>query len=645
MSGDFMKNIINVTNLTKKYNLYDEYVLKNFNYSFHETGFYVLFGPSGCGKTTLLNILYGLTEYENGGIELGNEKYINKIPTDVSESYMAYLTQENYFVDYLTVKDNIELCSDNEEKINKLLKKFKLEDKINLYPKNLSGGEKQRLSLLQALLKQKKIILLDEPTASLDPANKTLIFELLMEMKDDVLIICASHDSKIFEYCDNVIEFDKIEKYTLDDNKIGKILNPLTPQKQKPLVHYMMKQNDKKTVRSKILILLIFLFSFMLCYFCFDIKGKLVTTIQNKYKVNYLTVYCPINTNSCESLFKNENIVEYNYVYSLNVPLATSVEVEEGFVGNLNYETSLVTLPANKNNFPLVNKILFGHYIMEKNQIMLGYELAMELSNGDIDKLIDSDIVLKLPDGEQKFVVAGVFNNFTDIDAKYFQSGEIDIENINNKYFISGEYTKKYLKDDVLGYNEISNSKLVYYVYFNDFNELYNVNKRYSQNIISGDDIYVSSFPSQYLDFMNQFRTFSLFIYPIVFLSIIIAMIFYFQTMVLDINYNIHIIGVYQFYGYSLAKIKKGLILNNIINISKCFACSFFISFVLSFLLNKINTSFNLFNYELFNVNFPIVLVMYIITILISIIMSIYLCKSIKKNGWYRIVKNGGDLI
>lgn len=156
MSGDFMKNIINVTNLTKKYNLYDEYVLKNFNYSFHETGFYVLFGPSGCGKTTLLNILYGLTEYENGGIELGNEKYINKIPTDVSESYMAYLTQENYFVDYLTVKDNIELCSDNEEKINKLLKKFKLEDKINLYPKNLSGGEKQRLSLLQALLKQKK---------------------------------------------------------------------------------------------------------------------------------------------------------------------------------------------------------------------------------------------------------------------------------------------------------------------------------------------------------------------------------------------------------------------------------------------------------------------------------------------------------
>ena len=165
-----MQKLITINNLYKKY---DDYIFEDFSYSFNKTGLYVLFGESGCGKTTLFNILLGHTNYEKGTISINGKNYQNKVENN---DLVCYITQEAYFVDYLKVKENIELCSNDSNKIKKLLELFKLTNKIDNYPKQLSGGEKQRLAILIALLKNKKIIFLDEPTSSLDKNNKKIIF-------------------------------------------------------------------------------------------------------------------------------------------------------------------------------------------------------------------------------------------------------------------------------------------------------------------------------------------------------------------------------------------------------------------------------------------------------------------------------------
>ena len=638
-----MKNVINITNLCKKYD--DDYIFFNFNYSFKETGFYVLFGPSGCGKTTLLNILYGLTDYSNGRIDLLDKHYDNLVDEENVCQYIAYLTQESYFIDYLTVEDNIKLCSNDTEKINNLLKKFKLDDKLKYFPTDLSGGEKQRLSLMQSLLKNKKIFLLDEPTASLDPINKRIIFELLSQLKNNVLIICSSHDSEIFNYCDDIIYFSNLNNYTKNDNGITTYLETSSKIKNKHLYYYMKKKKDNKTIRNSFLMIIIFVICILLSYFCCNIEDKLVTTIQNKYKVNYLTIYCPTTNNNCNSIFKNKHITEYNYVYSLNTPFSMLDKTQEGFTGNISFETAIVTLPSELENFSLIDKIKIGRYFENTDEIMLGYDLALELSNGNIESLIDKKINILLPDGEYEFNIVGIFDRFNDLDIRYFQAGQNSSENINSKYFINGKYNEKYINDDILGFNEIYNSKIVYYIYIDKFSELYSIYNLYSKNKINDNDIYTNSFPMQYIDFMSHFRTLSLFIYPCVAVTIIIVILFYFQTIVLDISYNIHIISVYKFYGYSLKEIKSGIILSNLRNINKYFGYSILISTILAVILNKLNLYFNFMEYQLFNINFTIVGIMYVLVVLLSIFMSWIVCKQIKDKGWYNLTKNGGDLI
>ena len=615
-----MKNLINIVNLSKKYSN-EDYIIKKFNYSFNQVGFYVLFGQSGCGKTTILNILYGITEYDKGKINFLGREYSNKLDETISSSYMAYLTQENYFIDYLTVKDNIALCSKDQKRVKLLLKKFKLEDKLALYPKNLSKGEQQRLSLLQALLKNKKIILLDEPTSALDPENKRVIFELLSSLKKDVLIICACHDPEILHYCDEIIDFSKLNDYKINSNQLVENLKLEEQYSTDNLFHYMKKQKDKKTIKNRILMFMILFICFILCFFCLNVKQKLINTIQNKYKVNYLTVYCPNDKKSCNDILKNKHVSEANYVYSLNIPLKSLNEVSDGYVGNLNFETSIVTLPSNKDNFPLTHKIIVGDYFNSINEIILGYDLAMELSENKVDEILGKNIALMLPDGEQVFTVIGVFEKF------------------------NGKYNEKYINDNVEGYNEEMNSKIVYYIYFDNFNELYNINEAYNTNEIYEDNIYIKSLPSQYIDFIDQFSLLSVFIIPIVIATIIISTIFYFQTIILDINYNIHIIGVYKFYGYSLSSIKKGFILTNLRNVTKCFIYSLISAIILSIILNQINYHFNLFDYQLFNVNYVAIILMYLLMTLISLISIKLLCRNIEKKGWYKLIKNGGDLI
>ena len=151
-----MKKLIECNSITKRYDFNE--VLSDFSYSFNETGLYVLFGSSGSGKTTLLNTLLGLNEFENGDIIFNGKKYTSKVSNEDISSLVGYVAQDSFFIDYLTVKENIIIScpSVTEKEIITYMDRFKLTDKLLSYPNQLSGGERQRLSLIQSLLKNKK---------------------------------------------------------------------------------------------------------------------------------------------------------------------------------------------------------------------------------------------------------------------------------------------------------------------------------------------------------------------------------------------------------------------------------------------------------------------------------------------------------
>ena len=180
---------ISIRKLNKSYG--NEEVFKNFNIDFHDEKVNCIIGRSGCGKSTLLNIIAGLTEIQSGEIQ------------GVSLSDISYIFQEDRLIEWLTVKENLELALkkyyDNsaiDEKINELLELMGICDIKNKYPNSLSGGMKQRVNIARAFGKPSKVILMDEPFKSLDYKLKYTIideFKTLLN-KEKRMVILVTHD-------------------------------------------------------------------------------------------------------------------------------------------------------------------------------------------------------------------------------------------------------------------------------------------------------------------------------------------------------------------------------------------------------------------------------------------------------------------
>ena len=214
-----MNNLIQLSNLNKFfYNSKKINVLKKINYNFKKGKIYSLMGPSGSGKSTLLNILSLIDRPSSGSVIFENKQinFNNQKDNDIlrSKKIGIIYQQDNLLPDFTTL-ENIYLASlaagnSKNLSINKakdLLKKVGLSNRSDHYPSELSGGEKQRVSIARAVVNDPQILLADEPTGSLDNNTAKIIFEILKkQLNSNRLIIFATHNRFFANKADCLLE-------------------------------------------------------------------------------------------------------------------------------------------------------------------------------------------------------------------------------------------------------------------------------------------------------------------------------------------------------------------------------------------------------------------------------------------------------
>lgn len=192
--------MINLNNVTMKFHdkKKEKIILDGYNYTFEDNKIYCIMGKSGCGKSTMLRLIAGLIKPQQGEILYNG----TKVHTSNPDIFMMHQNYSNF--DWKTSLDNVllpislkqKITEEHEELAITMLKTVGLEDAIEKYPYEMSGGMKQRLALARTLIMQPKVILMDEPLSALDPKTRSSMQNLLLDLhyKTKNTIIMVTHD-------------------------------------------------------------------------------------------------------------------------------------------------------------------------------------------------------------------------------------------------------------------------------------------------------------------------------------------------------------------------------------------------------------------------------------------------------------------
>lgn len=211
-----------------------------------EQGMFGLLGPNGAGKSTLMRTLATLQEADAGSAMLGDIDILNN-PAELRK-VLGYLPQEFgvypritawQLLDHMAVLKGVTNGSERKELLKYLLDKVNLYDKRNKSVKGFSGGMKQRVGIAQALIGNPKLLIVDEPTAGLDPGERNRFYNLLVDVSADVIVILSTHIvDDIRELCSNMaimnagqIVYQGTPKAALKELE-GKVYQKMVPREE-----------------------------------------------------------------------------------------------------------------------------------------------------------------------------------------------------------------------------------------------------------------------------------------------------------------------------------------------------------------------------------------------------------------------------
>lgn len=215
----------------------EEHFIKDFELSVGKNECVSIVGESGSGKTTLLRAIAQLISYE-GYVHI-NDKYIEEPSGEIQMVFQNYA-----LIPWMKVKENLlyvypDRKKDNLDKVIDLLEKFDLLDKLNDWPKILSGGEKCRVALIRVLLTPPKLLLLDEPLRSLDVETSLIVEEIIREkiLHSNIATIMVTHNvDKAIEFGNRVIIVKKGGLPISEVIEIGENISPVQHDKYRKMI-------------------------------------------------------------------------------------------------------------------------------------------------------------------------------------------------------------------------------------------------------------------------------------------------------------------------------------------------------------------------------------------------------------------------
>lgn len=434
-------------------------VLNKISLEFPNKGLIFIIGKSGCGKTTLLNLLEGNQKPSEGEIYYQDRKlseFSEKEMTSYHQNEIGILFQSYNLIDGLTVYENLLIASSiksiDSKNIDILLSRFNLLDLKNRNVDNLSGGEKQRIAFLRAIINEPNVLLCDEPTGAIDEENSSLIMKFLKEYSKKHLVIVVTHNIELIKDEPKlVLKNGKItEKISYIKQSITKkrSQNVFSNKHIKILQKRLFRVNKLKNILFYFSLTFSLLFTFISISLYFGIqnqKGNLEFKFLNANIFEISNIISSNNDDSILQIVKKERptssniktnfdkyftdyLIKYSYNYFLNGTNEIYINDQKitdykiRFYNILSFKDPIVI------NDIFYNKYNFANSKLNNIKIMLNqtYKFTSFINNEYIE--IVEDFMF-----EEKFIVGNVYREFNYLN--------------NPTIFINIEFFENYLKN------------------------------------------------------------------------------------------------------------------------------------------------------------------------------------------------------
>ena len=217
-------SLIEIRNVTKQYKKGDETItpLDSVSLDIEQGEFISLMGASGTGKSTLLNLIASIDTPNSGTIVVNGTQITGLSRTKLANwraANLGYIFQTHNLVPVLTAYENIELPllllpmskSERRKRIEIAMKAVDLLDRADHYPRQMSGGQEQRVGIARAIVAHPKVVVADEPTGDLDPDTSNQILDLLKRLKEqlNVTLLMVTHDAEAAKIADKQFRLDR----------------------------------------------------------------------------------------------------------------------------------------------------------------------------------------------------------------------------------------------------------------------------------------------------------------------------------------------------------------------------------------------------------------------------------------------------
>lgn len=219
--------MISVKNVTKSYGTGENkfQVLKGIDLDINEGEFAVILGASGSGKSTLLSVISGLEKADSGSIRFGECEICGMSDRELTtfrRDNVGFVFQQYYLLGNMTVENNVRMGADlaGNADWHSVIKAVGLSDKMKKYPRELSGGEQQRVAIARSLAKKPRVLFMDEPTGALDEETGRQVLDYILQLQKEqkFTVVMVTHNQNIAEAADTVVKLGSGKIYDISKN-------------------------------------------------------------------------------------------------------------------------------------------------------------------------------------------------------------------------------------------------------------------------------------------------------------------------------------------------------------------------------------------------------------------------------------------